>query len=72
MNALQNPAEMRAEITSMTPDEIGQIQPTEPEEVSWREVEEDLLAQARELSRSITEKVRSITRDELSACPTED
>ena len=48
----------------MNSDEVDLRQPTEWEEGGWREAEEELLAQARELSREITERVRTVVAGE--------
>jgi hypothetical protein len=44
----------------MKPVETQEHQPTEADEAAWREAEEDLLAQARQLSREIIERVRTV------------
>lgn len=44
----------------MKPDERDLRDPTDPEQISWREAEEELLAQAREVARAIAERVRAV------------
>jgi hypothetical protein len=49
------------EVTTMTPEERELYRPYDVDEAAWREAEEDLLAQAREVSRKIIERVRILT-----------
>jgi hypothetical protein len=42
----------------MTPDEREIYRSSDVDEAAWREAAEDLLAQARELSRKVIERVR--------------
>jgi hypothetical protein len=47
----------------MYPNNPRDNEPLDVDESAWRRVEDELLAQAREISRAIVERVRSITAE---------